>query len=73
MEHQGGSGGGELDDDFSNLLTTDISIIGDDFSDLIVDGEDLMTNPTGPPPNSATFRISSNTGIPNEYGGILFS
>lgn len=67
MDHQGGNGVAELEeDDFSNLLTEEI---GEEFSELIGNGEDLMTNGTGPPPQSASFRLGGNTGIPSEYAG----
>lgn len=67
LDHQGGNGAAELEeDDFSNLLTEEI---GEEFSDLIGNGEDLMTNATGPPPHSAGFRLGGNTGIPSEYAG----
>lgn len=56
------------EDDFSNLLTEEI---GEEFSDLIGNGEDLMTNAAGPPPQSAGFRLGGNTGIPNEYAGLF--
>uniref|UniRef100_A0A0R3QPB6 Mediator of RNA polymerase II transcription subunit 13 n=1 Tax=Brugia timori TaxID=42155 RepID=A0A0R3QPB6_9BILA len=67
LDHQGGNGVAELEeDDFSNLLTEEI---GEEFSELIGNGEDLMTNGTGPPPQSASFRLGGNTGIPSEYAG----
>uniref|UniRef100_A0A1I8EM75 Mediator of RNA polymerase II transcription subunit 13 n=1 Tax=Wuchereria bancrofti TaxID=6293 RepID=A0A1I8EM75_WUCBA len=63
LDHQGGNGVAELEeDDFSNLLAEEI---GEEFSELIGNGEDLMTNGTGPPPQSASFRLGGNTGIPN--------
>uniref|UniRef100_A0A0R3RUW1 Mediator of RNA polymerase II transcription subunit 13 n=1 Tax=Elaeophora elaphi TaxID=1147741 RepID=A0A0R3RUW1_9BILA len=68
LDHQGGNGVAELEeDDFSNLLTEEI---GEEFSELIGNGEDLMTNGTGPPPQSASFRLGGNTGIPSEYADV---
>ncbi|VDM33966.1 unnamed protein product [Toxocara canis] len=67
LDHQGGSGAAELEeDDFSNLLTEEI---GEEFSDLIGNGEDLISNASGPPPPSASFRVGGNTGIPSDYAG----
>uniref|UniRef100_A0A1I7VHE0 Mediator of RNA polymerase II transcription subunit 13 n=1 Tax=Loa loa TaxID=7209 RepID=A0A1I7VHE0_LOALO len=68
LDHQGGNGVAELEeDDFSNLLTEEI---GEEFSELIGNGEDLMTNGTGPPPQSTSFRLGGNTGIPSEYADL---
>uniref|UniRef100_A0A915CHH7 Mediator of RNA polymerase II transcription subunit 13 n=1 Tax=Parascaris univalens TaxID=6257 RepID=A0A915CHH7_PARUN len=68
LDHQGGSGAAELEeDDFSNLLTEEI---GEEFSDLIGNGEDLISNASGPPPQSAGFRVGGNTGIPSEYADV---
>ncbi|KAL3994049.1 Mediator complex subunit 13 N-terminal family protein [Acanthocheilonema viteae] len=68
LDHQGGNGVAELEeDDFSNLLTEEI---GEEFSELIGNGEDLMTNGTGPLPQSTSFRLGGNTGIPSEYADI---
>ncbi|CAG9533297.1 unnamed protein product [Cercopithifilaria johnstoni] len=68
LDHQGGNGVAELEeDDFSNLLTEEI---GEEFSELIGNGEDLMTNGTGPPPQSTSFRLGGNTGIPSEYADV---
>uniref|UniRef100_A0A8R1TKB8 Mediator of RNA polymerase II transcription subunit 13 n=2 Tax=Onchocerca TaxID=6281 RepID=A0A8R1TKB8_ONCVO len=68
LDHQGGNGVAELEeDDFSNLLTEEI---GEEFSELIGNGEDLMTNGTGPPQQSTNFRLGGNTGIPSEYADV---
>lgn len=68
LDHQSGNGVAELEeDDFSNLLTEEI---GEEFSELIGNGEDLITNGTGPQPQSSNFRIGGNTGIPSEYAGM---
>ncbi|VDK47658.1 unnamed protein product [Anisakis simplex] len=68
LDHQGGSGGGECEeDDFSNLLSEEI---GEEFSDLIGNGEDLMTNTTQQTQQNGSFRVGGNTGIPSEYADI---
>ncbi|KAM3719730.1 Mediator of RNA polymerase II transcription subunit [Dirofilaria immitis] len=68
LDHQGGNGVAELEeDDFSNLLTEEI---GEEFSELIGNGEDLMTNGTGPPQQSTNFRLGGNAGIPSEYADV---
>ncbi|VDN07598.1 unnamed protein product [Thelazia callipaeda] len=68
LDHQGGSGVAELEeDDFSNLLKENI---GEEFNELIGNGEDLMTNTTGSASNAANFRVNGNTGIPSEYADV---